>query len=81
MDVKANDIEAIVRQVLSSLKDSGNAPSGAAPAPKKTAGGVPATAAIARTSVNILVYALILFFPSSPCFDNLSSDGIATVKS
>jgi len=47
MDVKANDIEAIVRQVLSSLKDSGNAPSGAAPAPKKTAGGVPATARVA----------------------------------
>lgn len=47
MDVKANDIEAIVRQVLSSLKDGGNAPSGAAPAPKKTAGGVPATARVA----------------------------------
>ena len=47
MDVKANDIEAIVRQVLSSLTDGEKAPSGAAPAPKKTAGGVPTTARVA----------------------------------
>ena len=55
MDVKSNDIEAIVRQVLSSLKD-GNAtvPSleavpaaAAASAPKKAAAGVPATARVA----------------------------------
>ena len=58
MDVKANDIEAIVRQVLTSLKD-GNAaaptleavPAGAAaaavPAPKKATGGVPAKARVA----------------------------------
>ena len=44
MDVKANDIEAIVRQVLTSLKDTGSAPSGAA-APK--AGGVPTKARVA----------------------------------
>ncbi len=49
MDVKANDIEAIVRQVLSSLKDTNaQAPSlEAVPAPKKTAGGVPSTARVA----------------------------------
>jgi len=49
MDVKANDIEAIVRQVLSSLKDTNaSAPSlEAVPAAKKAAGGVPATARVA----------------------------------
>ena len=52
MDVKANDIEAIVRQVLSSLKDGGNMPaeSNVAPVPKKAAapaGGVPKTARVA----------------------------------
>ena len=55
MDVKANDIEAIVRQVLSSLKE-GNAtvPSleavpaaAAASAPKKAPAGVPAKARVA----------------------------------
>ena len=45
MDVKANDIEAIVRQVLTSLKDTGSAPSAAA-APAK-AGGVPTKARVA----------------------------------
>ena len=44
MDVKANDIEAIVRQVLTSLKDTNAAPSGT-PAPKQ--GGVPSTARVA----------------------------------
>ena len=44
MDVKANDIEAIVRQVLSNLKDGNSAPAGAS-APK--AGGVPSTARVA----------------------------------
>ena len=49
MDVKANDIEAIVRQVLSSLKDTNaTAPTlEAVPAAKKTAGGVPTTARVA----------------------------------
>ena len=55
MDVKANDIEAIVRQVLSSLKD-GNATvptleavpaAAAAAAPKKASAGVPAKARVA----------------------------------
>ncbi len=45
MDVKANDIEAIVRQVLTSLKD-GNAPASATAAPK-AAGGVPSKARVA----------------------------------
>ncbi len=49
MDVKANDIEAIVRQVLSSLKDTNAAAPSleAVPSQKKTAGGVPATARVA----------------------------------
>ncbi len=49
MDVKANDIEAIVRQVLSSLKETNaQAPTlEAAPAAKKVAGGVPTTARVA----------------------------------
>ncbi len=49
MDVKANDIEAIVRQVLSSLKEgNASAPSlEAVPSQKKTAGGVPKTARVA----------------------------------
>ena len=45
MDVKANDIEAIVRQVLTSLKDTGAASTAAAPA--KKAGGVPSKARVA----------------------------------
>ena len=45
MDVKANDIEAIVRQVLTSLKDTGSAPASAS-APAK-AGGVPTKARVA----------------------------------
>ena len=47
MDVKANDIEAIVRQVLSNLKDGNSAPSGAAPAASKPQGGVPSKARVA----------------------------------
>ncbi len=45
MDIKANDIEAIVRQVLSSLKDDGPA-AGASSAPKAQ-GGIPAKARVA----------------------------------
>ncbi len=46
MDVKANDIEAIVRQVLSNLKDGNSAPA-AAPAAPKAQGGVPSKARVA----------------------------------
>ncbi len=44
MDIKANDIEAIVRNVLASMKD---APAGSVTAPKKSAGPVPKTAKVA----------------------------------
>ncbi len=44
MDIKANDIEAIVRNVLASMKD---APVSGAAAPKKSAGPVPKTAKVA----------------------------------
>ena len=48
MDVKANDIEAIVRQVLSNLKDGNSAPApAAAPAAPKAQGGVPSKARVA----------------------------------
>ena len=46
MDVKANDIEAIVRQVLTSLKD-GNASATAAPTAPKAPGAVPTKARVA----------------------------------
>ena len=46
MDVKANDIEAIVRQVLTSLKD-GNASAPAAAAAPKAPGAVPTKAKVA----------------------------------
>ena len=46
MDVKANDIEAIVRQVLSNLKDGNSAPAAGASAPKAQ-GGVPSKARVA----------------------------------
>ena len=48
MDVKANDIEAIVRQVLTSLKDgNASAPTLEAVPSKKASGGVPKTARVA----------------------------------
>ncbi len=46
MDVKANDIEAIVRQVLTNLKD-GNGASATPAAPKKASGAVPSKAKVA----------------------------------
>ena len=46
MDVKANDIEAIVRQVLTNLKD-GNGASAAPAAPKKAPGAVPSKSKVA----------------------------------
>ena len=46
MDVKANDIEAIVRQVLSNLKDGNSTPAAASAAPKAQ-GGVPSKARVA----------------------------------
>ncbi len=47
MDVKANDIEAIVRQVLSNLKDGNGASAGAPAAAKKSGGAVPSKARVA----------------------------------
>ena len=47
MDVKANDIEAIVRQVLTSLKDGNAGAATPAAAPKKAAGAVPSKAKVA----------------------------------